>query len=64
MIRKIRNAIVKTRAQRRSPEQIDAAVQSMDAIGLVLGRGDKPMVTRMKASALGQRLLDDRHDST
>ena len=62
MIRKLRNAIAKTRHQRRSPEQIIPAVHSMDAIGLLLGRGDKPMIARMKASAHGKRFLDERHD--
>ncbi len=62
MIRKIRNAIEMTRIQRRSPEQVGPAVHSMDAIGLLFGRGDEWMLRRMKASALGRRLLDERHD--
>ncbi|MBJ20475.1 MAG: hypothetical protein GY910_22905 [bacterium] len=62
MLRKIRNAIEKTRLQRDCPEQIAPAVKSMDAIGLVFGRGDKTMLRKMKASALGRKLLDERHD--
>jgi len=34
----------------------------MDAIGLLLGRGDGSIVRRMKASPTGRKLLEERHD--
>lgn len=62
MLHELRNALDKSRAQRRAPEQVGPAVLSMDALGLLLGRGDAAMVSRMKASEYGRRLLAERHD--
>ena len=61
-LRRIRRAIEMSRAQRAEPGGVGPAVHSMDAMGLLFGRGDHKMVRRMKASAHGRRLLDERHD--
>jgi ubiquinone biosynthesis protein COQ4 len=62
MLENLRNAIETSRIQRNSPEQVGPAVHSMDALGLLLGRGDGAMVNRMKAHPLGRKLLEERHD--
>ena len=62
MLGKLLDAIEKSRIQRRSPEAIGPAVHTIDAIGLLLGRGDRFMVSRMKASPQGRALLEARHD--
>lgn len=62
MIRRLRDAIEKTRYQRRHPNEVGPAVHSMDAIGLLFGRGDKTMLSRMKATREGRALLEARHD--
>ena len=61
MLRKLLDAIEKSRIQRRTPEAIGPAVHTIDAIGLLLGRGDRWMVSRMKASADGRALLSLIH---
>ena len=62
MLRKLLYAVEKSRIQRRTPEAVGPAVHTIDAIGLLLGRGDRFMVSRMKASPNGPDLLDARHD--
>ena len=62
MLTRLRNAIEASRAQRAAPEQVAPAVRTMDAFGLLLGRGDGTMLRRMKATAEGRRLLAERDD--
>jgi len=62
VLQRIRNALEASRAQRAGPEEVAPAVRTMDAYGLLLGRGDRPMLRRMKATAQGRRLLAERHD--
>lgn len=62
MIRRFLTALEKMRLQRLDPEGVGPAVHSMDAIGLLLGRGDKTMVERMCATEQGRQLLSERHD--
>ena len=57
------DAIRKIRRQRADPEAVAPAVHVLDAISIFLGRGDTTMLGRMQASALGRRLLEDRHDA-
>lgn len=46
---------------RRDPENIDKAVQRIDAWAEVFGRGDATMQKRMRASQTSGRLLEARH---
>ena len=62
-IHQLQDAIRKIRRQRADPEAVAPAVHVLDAISLFLGRGDATMLGRMRASALGRRLLDERHDA-
>jgi len=62
MFSRLSNTIEKMRLQRLDPEAVGPAVHSLDAIGLLLGRGDKTMVSRMTASELGCRYLAERHE--
>ncbi|MCR9096170.1 MAG: Coq4 family protein [bacterium] len=59
----LRSAIRKIRLQGKDPEAVAPAVQSFDALSLALGRGDATMLARMRATTLGRRLLDERHDA-
>ena len=62
-IGRARDAFRKVRAQRHAPEAVAPAVHSMDALALLLGRGDRTIVARMRSTALGRRLLEERHDA-
>jgi ubiquinone biosynthesis protein COQ4 len=62
MIRRLITAMKNMRLQRLDPEAVGPAVHSMDANGLLLGRGDETMLERMCATQLGRKLLAERHD--
>lgn len=62
LVERVRSAIEAFRAHRAEPEDVRAGVQSIDAMGLLLGRGDRCMLRRMRADATGRRLLEARHD--
>lgn len=60
--RQLRRAIAFSRAQKAQPEAVGPAVLTMDAFGLVFGRGDRPMLARMQATEAGRRILAERQD--
>lgn len=62
MFQKLARVIRTFRAHRADPEGIIAAVQSFDAVGELLGRGDGTMRRRMLESETGRHFLDERHD--
>ena len=59
-LRELRRVIVTMRIHRHDPEDVAKGVHMIDALGALLGRGDRTMVSRMKASDQGRRLLDAR----
>jgi ubiquinone biosynthesis protein COQ4 len=61
MLERLRAALSATLELRRDPEDIAKAVRQFDAISLLLGRGDKTMLGRMRETPLGRRLLEERH---
>jgi ubiquinone biosynthesis protein COQ4 len=61
MLERLRHAFTAFRAHRADPEDVAKGVVHLDAFSLVLGRGDATMLARMRASALGERLLAERH---
>ena len=61
-LQRLRSAIDKVQQQRHDPEAVAPAVHSMDELALLLGRGDRTIVAKMRATAEGRRLLDERRD--
>lgn len=61
MFGRLRHTVTAFRAHRRDPEDVAKGVVHLDAFSLLLGRGDATMLARMRATALGRRLLDERH---
>jgi ubiquinone biosynthesis protein COQ4 len=62
MLKRLHEAITAFRAHRADPEDVAKGVHYLDAFGQLLGRGDAAMLGRMRETALGRKLLDERHD--
>lgn len=62
MWQRLRNAVIAFRTHRADPEDVTKGVHYLDAFGHLLGRGDATMLARMRGTALGRRLLEERHD--
>jgi len=60
VLRALRDVIVTGYRHRQDPEDVIKGVHMIDAMGALLGRGDRTMMARMKATEQGRRLVAER----
>jgi hypothetical protein len=60
VLHRLRDVIATLRRHRQDPEDVAKGVHMIDALGALLGRGDRTMPLRMKASEQGRRILEAR----
>lgn len=61
MLDRLRAALAAFRELRADPGNVGKGVRHYDAFSLLVGRGDARMLGRMQETALGRRLLEQRH---